>query len=199
MKIKYYYSVASPFSYLAIDRFINLIDESKLKVEEKPFDLVGEVFPNTGGIPVPKRHPSRLKYRLQEIKRIGEKYNIKINPEPKFFPPKDPHLPARFTIAAINSGNELTFGRECLKYLWSKEKDISDLSVLEEICNNLKLDFNLIKDNALKQNVENIYKENSQNAINEEVFGAPTYIYKNELYWGQDRLEYLKDQLNKNV
>ena len=67
MKIKYYYSVASPFSYLAIDRFINLIDESNLKVEEKPFDLVGEVFPNTGGIPVPKRHPSRLKYRLQEI------------------------------------------------------------------------------------------------------------------------------------
>ena len=108
-------------------------------------------------------------------------------------------MPARFTIAAINYGNKLTFGKECLKYLWSKEKNISDLSVLEEICNNLKLNFNLIKDNALKQNVENIYKENSQNAINEEVFGAPTYIYKNELYWGQDRLEYLKDQLNKNV
>ena len=196
MKIKYYYSVASPFSYLAIDRFIDLINENKLEVEEKPFDLVGEVFPNTGGIPVPKRHPSRLKYRLHEIKRIGEKYNIKINPEPKFFPPKDPHLPAKFTIAAINLGNKLTFGRECLEYLWSKEKNISDLGVLEEICNNLKLDFNLIKDNALKDNIDSIYKENSQNAIKEDVFGAPTYIYKNELYWGQDRLDYLKDKLD---
>ena len=57
MKIKYYYSVASPFSYLAIDRFIDLINENKLEVEEKPFDLVGKVFPNSGGIPVPKRHP----------------------------------------------------------------------------------------------------------------------------------------------
>ena len=108
-------------------------------------------------------------------------------------------MPAKFTIAAINLGNKLTFGRECLRYLWSKEKDISDMYVLEEICNNLKLDFNLIKDNAQKQNVENIYKENSQNAIKEDVFGAPTYIYKNELYWGQDRLEYLNDQLDKNV
>ncbi len=68
--------------------------------------------------------------------------------------------------------------------------------VLEEICNNLKLDFNLIKDNALKQNIENIYKENSQNAIKDYVFGAPTFIYKNELFWGQDRLEYLKDKLD---
>ena len=76
MKIKYYYSVASPFSYLAIDRLIDLINENKLEVEEKPFDLVGEVFPNTGGIPVPKRHSSRLKYRLKEIKRIGEKLKL---------------------------------------------------------------------------------------------------------------------------
>ena len=71
--------------------------------------------------------------------------------------------------------------------------------VLEEICTNLKLDFNLIRDNALKQNIENIYKENSQNAIKEDVFGAPSYIYNDELYWGQDRLEYLNDQLDKNV
>ena len=58
--------------------------------------------------------------------------------------------------------------------MWSKEKNISDLGVLEEICNNLKLDFNLIKDNALKENIDSIYKENSQNAIKEDVFG--TYI-----------------------
>jgi len=192
MKIKYYYSVASPFTFLAIDRFVELANNNNLEIEEKPFDLVGEVFPNTGGIPVPKRHPARLKYRLQEIKRIGEKYNIKINPEPKFFPPKDPHLPAKFAIAAINSGNKLTFGKECLKYLWSEEKDISDMSILREICVNLNLDFNQIKENALTKLVDGIYIENSQSAIKEGVFGAPTYIYKEELYWGQDRLEIFK-------
>ena len=100
MKIKYYYSVASPFSYLAIDRFIDLIKENKLEVEEKPFDLVGEVFPNSGGIPVPKRHPSRLKYRLKEIKRIGEKYNIKINPNLNFSTKR-----SSFACKVYDSGN----------------------------------------------------------------------------------------------
>ena len=78
MKIKYYYSVASPFSYLAIDRFINLVNKKNIEVEEMPFDLVGQVFPYTGGVPVPKRHPSRLKYRLVEIERIGKKYGVRL-------------------------------------------------------------------------------------------------------------------------
>jgi len=85
MKIKYYYSVASPFAYLAVDRFVHLVEKYKIEVEEKPFDLVGKVFPSTGGTPVPKRHPSRLKYRLIEINRIAKKYNVAINAQPKFF------------------------------------------------------------------------------------------------------------------
>jgi len=195
MKIKYYYSVASPFSYLAIDRFIDLVNKKNIEVEELPFDLVGQVFPNTGGVPVPKRHPSRLKYRLVEIDRIGKKYGVEINTQPKFFPPSDPHLPARFTIAAIQLGNKLTFGKECLKYLWAKEKDISDLKILEEICNNLQLSFSEIEELANSEKVKKIYSDNSNNAIKEDVFGAPTYIYNDELYWGQDRLEYLEDNI----
>jgi len=193
MKIKYYYSVASPFSYLAIDRFINLLDKKKIEVDEKPFDLVGQVFPNTGGIPVPKRHPSRLKYRITEIERIGMKYGIDINSQPKHFPPKDPHLAAKFTIAAIQLGNKLTFGRECLKCLWSEEKDISDINVIEQICKNLNVDFKKVKEMADSDEIKTIYNKNSNDAIKEDVFGAPTYIYKDQMFWGQDRLEYLED------
>lgn len=195
MKIKYYYSVASPFSYLAIDRFIDLVKKKNLEVDEKPFDLVGKVFPNTGGVPVPQRHPSRLKYRLVEIERIGKKYNVEINSQPKFFPPKDPHIAAKFTLAAIDNGNILTFGRECLKYLWAKEKDISDISVIEEICKKLNLDFNKLKEIAESEKINKVYLENSNDAIKENIFGAPTYVYNNELYWGQDRLEYLEEKI----
>ncbi|MCI5054224.1 MAG: 2-hydroxychromene-2-carboxylate isomerase [Pelagibacteraceae bacterium] len=195
MKIKYYYSVASPFAYLAIDRFIKLVKKYNLQVEEKPFDLVGKVFPNTGGLPVPKRHPSRLKYRLAEIDRIGKKYNININSQPKFFPPSDPHIPAKFVIAAIEKGNLLTFGRECLSYLWAKEKDISDLNVIKEICNNLNLNFDELKSLSENNKIISKYESNSNDAISEDVFGAPSFIFNNEIFWGQDRLEYLEDKL----
>ena len=105
------------------------------------------------------------------------------------------HLPAKFTIAAIQLGNKLSFGKECLKYLWANEKDISDKKVLEEICNNLQLNFNEVEALVNSEKVEKIYSENSNNAIKENVFGAPTYIYEDELYWGQDRLDYLEDKI----
>ena len=58
---------------------------------------------------------------------------IKINQKPRFFPPKDPHLPARFTMAAIQSGKNLIFGHDCLKALWANEADISDLKFLKDL------------------------------------------------------------------
>ena len=195
MKIKYYYSVLSPFSYLGIDRFIDLAKKYKIEIDEKPFDLVGEIFPNTGGIPVPQRHITRQKYRLIEIERIGKKYGIEIKLQPKFFPPIDPHLPAKFTLAAIKDGNRLTFGKECLRYLWVKEKNISDLLVLEEICKKLNLDFQKIQEIANSEEITKIYLENSKDAIKNDVFGAPTYVFENEIFWGQDRLEYLEDKI----
>ena len=197
MKIEYYYSVASPFAYLASDRFIKLVEKYNLEVVERPFDLVGKVFSNTGGVPVPKRHPSRQKYRLLEIDRIGKKFNVKVNKQPKFFPPSDPHLPAKFVLAAIKLGNKLTFGNECLKNLWALEKNISDEKTLEEICNQLNLKFEEIKKIADSTEINDQYEKNSNDAINQDIFGAPTFVLNDEIFWGQDRLEYLEDALKK--
>tara|TARA_E500000178_G_scaffold326754_1_gene355268 strand:+ start:2718 stop:3320 length:603 start_codon:yes stop_codon:yes gene_type:complete len=195
MKVEYYYSIASPFSYLALERFLSLVKKYNLEIEEKPLDLVGKIFSNTGGLPVPKRHPSRQKYRLIEIDRIAKKFNVKINKQPKFFPPSDPHLPAKFVIAACKKGDKLRFGKTCLEYIWSLEKDISDYKILEEICEKLKLNFEEIKNLALSDEIDLKYKKNSKDAIDQNVFGAPSYVFENEIFWGQDRLEYLEDAI----
>ena len=199
MKVDYYYSVASPFSYLAVERFSSLIKKYNLEVEEKPFDLVDTVFSNTGGLPVPKRHPSRQKYRLIEIDRIAKKFNVSINRQPKFFPPSDPHLPAKFVIAACNKGDKLNFSSACLEYLWSLEKNISDYKVLKEICEKLNLKFEDIKNLALSDEIDAKYKKNSKDAIDQNVFGAPSYVFKNQIFWGQDRLEYLEDAIKMSL
>ena len=199
MKVEHYYSIASPFSYLALERFLSLVKKYNLEIEEKPFDLVGEIFSNTGGLPVPKRHPSRQKYRLIEIDRIAKKFNVNINKQPKFFPPSDPHLPAKFVIAACKKGDKLRFGKMCLEYIWSLEKDISDYKVLGEICEKLKLNFEEIKNLALSDEIDLKYKKNSKDAIDQNVFGAPSYVFENEIFWGQDRLEYLEDAIKKTT
>ena len=198
MEIEYYYSIASPFAYLGSSRFQEIVKKYNLKVIEKPLDLVGKVFPETGGLPVPKRSIQRQNYRLLEIERFGKSLNIKINSKPKFFPPKDPHLPAKFVIAAILRGNILTVGHECLKALWCDEMDISDMATLKKISNkiNLEIDFNKELQN---EKINSNYAKNTTEAISKGVFGAPTYIFNNEIFWGQDRLDLLEAKINKKI
>ena len=195
MKVEYYYSVASPYAYLGVKKFQEIVKKYSLEVIEKPIDLVGTVFAETGGTPVPKRHPSRQKYILVQIERFGNKLNININKQPKFFPPADPHKAALFTIASIKSGLSIDFGKEVLTKLWSEEKDISQDLVLEEVCNKFKLNFNEIKTAANSEEIKSIYLSNSNDAIAQGVFGAPSFIMNNELFWGQDRLDFLEDKI----
>jgi 2-hydroxychromene-2-carboxylate isomerase len=195
MKIEYYYGVPSPFTYLGSLQFQAIAKKYSAEIIEKPCDLVGGVFAKTGGIPVPQRSPQRQKYRLDEIKRWSEFLKIEINIKPKFFPPKDPHLPARFTIAANLLDIKVVFGHEILKQLWSEEKDISDIKNIEKISDSFKIDFKELSTLANSEKVSKIYTDNTLEAIKKNVFGAPTYIYNNELFWGQDRLEFLERAL----
>jgi 2-hydroxychromene-2-carboxylate isomerase len=195
MKIEYYFAVPSPFAYLGSTKLQSIAVKYNAEIIEKPCDLVGGIFTKTGGVPVPQRSPQRQKYRLDELKRWSEFLNIKININPKFFPPKDPHLPAKFTIAANLLGTKLVFGHGLLKQLWSDEKDISDEKNIEILSNSFKINFKELSTLAKSEKVTNIYKKNTEEAVKKNVFGAPTYIFNNELFWGQDRLEFLERAL----
>jgi len=198
IQIEYFYGIPSVFAYLGINRLIKIAKDYNAQIIEKPCDLVGGIFAKTGGLPIPLRSPQRQKYRLEELKRRSEFLKIKINIQPKFFPPKDPHLPALFVIAADLVGTKLVFGIELLKQLWSEEKDISDEKNIKHICNNLNLHFKEIYTLAKSDKVLKIYKENTEEAIRKNVFGSPTYIYNNELFWGQDRLDFLERALKNS-
>tara|TARA_B110000971_G_scaffold197778_1_gene213854 strand:+ start:966 stop:1562 length:597 start_codon:yes stop_codon:yes gene_type:complete len=195
MKIEYYYGIPSPFAYLGSLNFQSIAKKYKAEIIEKPCDLVGGIFAKTGGIPVPQRSQQRQKYRLDEIERWSKFLNIKINVKPKFFPPKDPHLPAKFTIAANLLGTKVLFGHELLKQLWSEERDISDEKNIEDISVNFKINFKELTTLAKSEKVSKIYTDNTKEAVEKNVFGSPTYIFNNELFWGQDRLEFLERAL----
>ena len=195
MKIEYYYGIPSPFTYLGSAKLQSIAKKYNVEIIEKPCDLVGGIFVKTGGIPVPQRSPQRQKYRLDEIKRWSEFLHIQINIKPKFFPPRDPHIPAKFTIAANLLGTKVIFGHELLKQLWSEEKDISDEKNIEKVSNNFKINFKELSELAKSEKVSKIYLNNTEEAVEKNVFGAPTYIFNNELFWGQDRLEFLERAL----
>ena len=189
MKIEYYYGTPSPFAYLGSLKFHFIAKKHNAEIIEKLCDLVGEIFAKIRGVPVPQKSSQRQKYRLDEIKRWSEFLNIKINIKPKFFSPKDPHLPTKFTIATNLLRTKVVFGHKLLKQLWSEEKNI------EIISSTLKIDFKKLSLLAKSKEVSKIYKNNTEEAAEKNVFGAPTYIFNNELFWGQDRLEFLERAL----
>ena len=198
MKIEYFYSLASPFTFLGSEKLQTIAKRYNVEIVEKPCDLVGGIFSKTGGVPVPQRSSQRQKYRLDELKRWSKFLDIKINIKPKFFPPNDPHIPAKYTIAANLLGVKMLFGHALLKKLWIEEKDISDENNIELTGKQFKIDFNKLSSLAKSEKVSKIYTENTEEAIQKNVFGAPTYIFKDELFWGQDRLEFLERALKKS-
>ena len=198
MKIEYFFGIPSPFAYLGSARFQSIVKKFNAEIIEKPCDLVGGIFAKTGGLPVPQRSPQRQKYRLDELKRWSKFLNIKINLKPKFFPPKDPHISGKYTIAANLLGVKLVFGHELLKQIWSEEKDISDEKNIETVSKILNLNFKELSDLAKSEKVSKVYLDNTEEAITKNVFGSPTYIYNDELFWGQDRLDFLERALNKS-
>ena len=66
------------------------------------------------------------------------------------------------------------------------------------MCTKLKLNFKELQTKSNSEEVKNIYLSNSNDAINKGVFGAPSFIFNNELFWGQDRLDFLEDKLKSN-
>ena len=103
---------------------------------------------------------------------------------------------AKSTIAANLLGVKIVFGYELLKQLWSKKKKILNKKNIEFISNKLKINFKVLSVLARSEKVSKIYAENTEEAIEKNVFGAPTYIFNNNLFWGQDRLEFLERALN---
>ena len=81
---------------------------------------------------------------------------------------------------------------------WSENKDISDIAVIKDVCNKLEINFNEIEQLASTDKIKTIYLSNSEKAIKNDVFGAPTFIFEKELFWGQDSLYFLEKKL-KNL
>ena len=199
IKVDYFMSHGSPWTFLGHNRLNKIVKKFNVQLNMYPVNY-GEIFPISGGLPVSKRPLQRQKIRLQELKRWAEFLNIDLIPEPKFFPSKS-LLPSLLIIAAkikkINKDFELA--SSIMNALWVKELNIDEENTLKNIMDNLELDSEDLLSFAKSQECESIFKEYTKIAIEKNVFGAPTFIIDNQIYWGQDRLDFIERHLLKLI
>jgi 2-hydroxychromene-2-carboxylate isomerase len=189
--VDYYFSPSSPFSYMGHQRFLDLIFANEAAVNIKPVDF-GRIFSATGGLPLAKRPPQRLAYRLQELSRWRDRLGIKLNPEPKFFP-VDSSLAALVILAATQDQSAVAPGLafDFMRAVWAEERNIADPDTVKAIIRAKGLAPDELLERAQAPETGAAYDELTQEAIERGVFGAPTYIFGEQMFWGQDRLDFL--------
>jgi len=182
--IDYYMSPHSPWTYLGHARFEAIARQAGATVNVKPVDY-GVIFPQSGGLPLGKRAPQRLTYRLAELARWSEYLRVPLVVQPKHFPVNGG--PASELICGAPAARRMALAGALLAALWRDDRNLADPALLEEIGAKY----------GAKAGDKAQFEANTQEALARQVFGAPTYVYGDELFWGQDRLDFLQRALAK--
>ena len=193
-QIDYYFSIQSPWAYIGHALFQDLAATHQLKVNYKPVLLV-DVFSETGGLPLAKRHPARQRYRMMELQRWRDKRGLKFNLKPQFFP-GDPRLADGVAVAAVAAGlNPEPFMRRAFAGLWEQELNLTDPATVAKLADEAGLPGEKLVTHAVSDEISAAYEQNRQDAIAAGVFGSPCWVLDGEVFWGQDRIELLADAL----
>ena len=192
--IDYYFSLSSPWAFIGHAPFLEIARRHGVEVNYKPVFL-GQVFSETGGLPLPQRHPVRQRYRLVELQRWRARRGLDLNLHPKFFP-FDPTLADRVAIAIIAARKDPDpFMRRVFAAVWQEDRDLADPLVIAELAEAAGYDSSPLLESARSSVTEVLYALNLENAVGAGVFGSPAYVREGEVFWGQDRLELLDDAL----
>ena len=194
--IDYYLAPQSPWTYLGHARLAELARANSARINVLPVDLGGKVFPVSGGLPLAKRAPQRQAYRLVELKRFSAQLGVPLNLQPKYFPVASDDA-ARLIIAVdMNEGSDaaMAVAGALLRAVWAEERNIADERELAATLQALKLPPERLAD-AHSQAAHERYDTDTQRAIDAGVFGAPSYVIDGELFWGQDRLDFVQRRL----
>ncbi|MEP7180624.1 MAG: 2-hydroxychromene-2-carboxylate isomerase [Betaproteobacteria bacterium] len=189
--IDYYLAVVSPYAYLGHDRFVALAAKYGASIAVKPINL-GEVFPVSGGLPLAKRAPQRQAYRLVELRRWSTLLGKPMHVEPQFFPVSG-DLATSAVLAAQERGEAAAVAMVGAvgRAIWEQQRNIADAATVEALANECGLPGGALMERAKSPEIAAKYAAFTQEAIARGVFGAPTYVYHGDLFWGQDRLDFL--------
>lgn len=191
--VDYLFSLASPWAYLGFDPFHAIAERHGLSIRYRPALLV-EVFAETGGLPLAKRHPARQAYRLVELQRWRAHRAVPLVLKPRCLP-LDIGLADRVALALLAEGiGPREYLRAIHRALWVEERPVGEASELRAILAAERLPERLI-DAADAAPIHEAYAANRDWAIANGVFGAPSYVLDGEVFWGQDRLDFLAAML----
>lgn len=192
--IECFYSLSSPWAYFGGPAFADLAERSGAKIVLRPYDFM-KVVPVNGGVPLRTRPQPRQDYHALELDRWRKRLGMPLNLKPRFYP-TDNKPAGHMVIAAQQRGLDAqALSHAILRALWAEEQDIAQPETRRAIAESLGYDgAALVAAETAPETVAE-YAANTERALEIGVFGAPIYVWNATLYWGQDRLSFLEEDM----
>ena len=189
--VEFYFDFISPYSYLAYKKLISLNKNNKINIIYKPILLGG--LHKLGNITAPAFNERKMKNMKNDCELVAKKNNINFKWNEKF-PINSLQLMRGYLL--INDSLKKKFFELCFNSYWKDNIDLSNLKNIENILNKCSINKKTFFEEIQNQKIKDELKELTNIAFKKDIFGAPTFVVNNKIFWGQDRLDYALDEFN---
>ena len=189
--IDFYFDIISPYSYIAHKKIQKIIDNQKIIFNYKPILLGG--LHNLAGISAPAFNKYKMKNMQNDCELVSKKNNISFTWNLKF--PIN-SLSIMRGYLSVNNNQKEEYLNIFFNAYWKDNLDLSSDKEFSKLLETLRIDDKVFFEKIKQQSIKNDLKKLTSDAFNREIFGAPTFVVNNKIFWGQDRLEYAIEELN---
>jgi 2-hydroxychromene-2-carboxylate isomerase len=191
--VEFLFDVGSPAAYLAFRRLPAICEAAGATLVWRPM-LLGGVFQATGNHS-PAAIPAKGKYLFADLQRFASRHGIAFRRNP-FFPINTLTLMRMATGLDLREPQRLApFVDAVYRAIWEDERDMNDPAVVARVLQEAGFDPQALLALANDPEVKEALKARTQEAVARGVFGAPTFFVGDQMYWGQDRLDFVKEAL----
>jgi len=190
---EFYFDFISPYSYLAHKEILKIEKQNSIKVNYKPILLGG--LHNLHGIKAPAFIPAKAKHMIRDCKLIAEKNKIKFKFN-SYFPIRSLNL-MRGVFIAEEDNYKSYYIDSMFNSIWQDGLNMNDESIIQRVLKNLNVNPKTFLLRCTSSSIKDLLRQKTSEAFQKGIFGAPTFMSNNKIFWGQDRIEFVLNEANK--
>ena len=189
----FYFDFVSPYSFLAHKEISKIEKKNSIKIKYKPILLGG--LHNLHGIKAPAFIPAKAKHMVRDCKLIAEKNKIKFKFN-SYFPIRSLNL-MRGVLVAEEDNFKNYYIDNIFNSIWQDGLNMNDENIIQKVLKNLNVNPKTFLLRSTSSSIKDSLKKKTNEAYEKSIFGAPTFVSNNKIFWGQDRIEFALNEANK--
>ena len=189
----FYFDFVSPYSFLAHKEIRKIEKKNSIKIKYKPILLGG--LHNLHGIKAPAFIPAKAKHMVRDCKLIAEKNKTRFKFN-SYFPIKSLNL-MRGVLVAEEDNFKNYYIDNIFNSVWQDGLNMNDENIIQKVIKNLNINPKTFLLRSTSSSIKDALKKRTNEAYEKCIFGAPTFVSNNKIFWGQDRIEFALNEASK--